>query len=1054
MLDAMWGTSTTPVTTFSKSLAFLLGFGITFLPLYGPLLGLLLFFSTRWSLRRFDALWWGAALLFALPLAVRGDVAGSFFSGVQILAPWLVYRAFAQLAADGPRLGSSRLSKPIGVGLLSGLALAVLFGWLQLGAAGAGLLGSVTQAVTQTFVGAVGSSLYGHTVFVLGALVAILLPDMRLKLVSLGLSASGILVSGSREAALAWLLVAAALLLMGGKRSWRSRAFEVGLVCLMLLVAAGIGLQLGWGRAGLLVDLAPSANTSVNLLQGSESPEGAWWDTLGVRAETGRVTLAGQERVAYHLTKETPESWGRLQQVAPLTPNTPYTVSTWVKVPDATGGLPGVQGRSQVAGSAFTLRAILSGDVWRADIEGAGRVLSSGVAAEEATADGVWRRVWVSFVYEGDEPRLLWWLGLSPDQRTTAGTEASFAGFQLERGSTLTPYMPGPVAQGFSLRNARASYWAGAWQGFTARPVWGAGRGAFSEAYRSDWLAQRRLHEVPEHAYNVFLTVLFERGAVGFAGLLLLLYALTQRAYRARDAAFLVVVTALLAANMFDNTLFYGGVLYPLAAVAGWRAASRHVPAAQEATAKQVGVRLTLCVTDFFTALAAFNLAALCLWWASQAFNFDAGSIVSPTGAIGYALLIWPLMAWREGLYPGYGLTAPQELRKQVLSAGYAGLILTASSALFSEELPIPGTVLVLTILFSAVLAPLGRTVAKYVLHHFELWGREVVILGAGNAGRRVARALQQRPLDGLRPVALFDDDPAKRDTEIEGLRVAGTLQDAQTYARAQGVRHAIVAISHASDATLMQLLNTQGRAFKQVQFVPHIEGLPVYGVRAGSLDNLLALEVDNALNSKLNQSVKRALDLVGVVVGGLIISPFLLLLMLAIYIDSPGRVFFGHRRVGQDGEHFMTWKFRTMVPNAQEVLEEHLARDPLLAQEWQTSFKLQHDPRITRVGKFLRKTSLDELPQLWNVLVGEMSLVGPRPIIDEEVPRYASAFELYKLVRPGMTGHWQVSGRSDTDYPHRVALDSFYIRNWSVWLDIVILMATVKVVLEGDGAY
>ena len=1027
--------------TFSRSLAFLLGFGITFVPFYGPFLGLFLFFSTRWTFRRFDALWWGAALLLALPLAVRGDVTGFFFGTVQILAPWLVYRAFAQLAANQ----AARLARPIGIGLLSGFALVVLFGWLQLGTLGAGFLGTVTE----TFVGVSGSSLYGHTVFILGALVAILLPDMRLKLISLGLSALGILVSGSREAALAWLLVAAALLLMGGRRSWRSRVAEIALVSLMLLVAAGVGPQLGWGRVGLLVDLLPASHSD-NLLQGSEIPEGAWWDTLGVRVQPGDVTLAGQERVSYQLTKVTPESWGRLQQVVPVLPNTPYTASVWVKSPQGSA-LPGIQGRGQAAeGSTFTVRGFLSGETWRTTADGSGRILSAGIAAQE----GDWKRVWVSFIYEGDAPKLLWWLGLSPDQRTTAGSEATFAGFQLERGPTLTPYTPGSATQGFSLRNARLSYWQAAWQGFAARPLWGWGQGRFAEEYRSSWPAQRRLHEVPENAHNLPLQILFERGLVGLGGLVLLLYVLSVRAYGARDAALLVVFAALVVANMFDYTFFYSGVLYPLAAVAGWRAETRRAPAQQEATAKQVGVRLALSMTDFFTALAAFNLAALCLWWAGRLFHFDAGTIVSPTGAIGYALLLWPLIAWREGLYPGYGLTAPQELRKQVLSALYAGLVLTAGSALFSEELPIPGTVLVLTILFSVVLAPLGRTVAKYVLHHFGLWGREIVILGAGKAGRRVAKALQQRPLDGLHPVALFDDDPEKKGLELEGLRVMGTLQEAQTFAQARGVRHAIVAISYASEDTLTRLLNTQGRAFKQLQFVPRIAGLPVYGVRASSLDNLLALEVDNALNSKLNQSVKRALDLLGVTVGGVLISPFLLLLMLAIYIDSPGRVFFGHKRVGQNGEHFTTWKFRTMVPNAQEVLEHHLANDPLLAQEWQTSFKLQNDPRITRVGKLLRKTSLDELPQLWNVLVGEMSLVGPRPIIDEEVPRYESAFELYKLVRPGMTGYWQVSGRSDTDYPHRVALDSFYIRNWSVWLDVVILIATVRVVLEGGGAY
>ncbi|HEX7022216.1 MAG TPA: sugar transferase, partial [Trueperaceae bacterium] len=199
---------------------------------------------------------------------------------------------------------------------------------------------------------------------------------------------------------------------------------------------------------------------------------------------------------------------------------------------------------------------------------------------------------------------------------------------------------------------------------------------------------------------------------------------------------------------------------------------------------------------------------------------------------------------------------------------------------------------------------------------------------------------------------------------------------------------------------------------------------------------------------------LKRLLDLTGVIIGGLLISPLIALLALAIILDSPGPAFFGHRRLGQNGKHFTCWKFRTMVPDAQERLEATLATNPQLREEWQQNQKLQNDPRVTRVGRFLRRTSLDELPQLWNVLKGEMSLVGPRPIVDDETHKYGEAYELYKMVRPGMAGYWQVRGRSDTDYDQRVELDSFYVRNWSVWLDIAILSEVPGIVLAGRGAY
>ena len=405
-------------------------------------------------------------------------------------------------------------------------------------------------------------------------------------------------------------------------------------------------------------------------------------------------------------------------------------------------------------------------------------------------------------------------------------------------------------------------------------------------------------------------------------------------------------------------------------------------------------------------------------------------------------------MAWREGLYPGYGLTAAQELRKQVTSSLYAWLILAAGTVLFDQTLSLSRAVLVTGWALSTLALPLVRALTKRGLHRLGLWGRPVYILGAGRAGRRVAKALKTYYLDGLVPVAFFDDDPKKLGRTIEGVPVKGSLDAARSFGEDEGVRHVIVAVTKASPDLLTAVLRTQGRAFDKVQFIPDLSGLPTSGVTVSSLDRLLALEIQNELASPVNQAVKRLLDILSVGLGGLLISPLVGLLALAVYLDSPGPVFYGHRRVGKDGRVFKAWKFRTMVPGADALLERHLTQNPALRAEWDATQKLREDPRVTRVGKFLRRYSLDELPQLWNILAGEMSLVGPRPIVTAEISKYGKAFELYRMVTPGLTGYWQVSGRSNTSYAYRVELDDYYVRNWSVWLDLVILLRT-----PGGGA-
>jgi Undecaprenyl-phosphate galactose phosphotransferase WbaP len=207
-------------------------------------------------------------------------------------------------------------------------------------------------------------------------------------------------------------------------------------------------------------------------------------------------------------------------------------------------------------------------------------------------------------------------------------------------------------------------------------------------------------------------------------------------------------------------------------------------------------------------------------------------------------------------------------------------------------------------------------------------------------------------------------------------------------------------------------------------------------------------------LLSPATQRTKRILDLVCVcLLGAVAILPEVLI-AIAIVLDSRGPVFFKHTRVGKGRRTIRIWKFRSMVKDADTRLAQYLKDNPIQAAEWARTHKLRDDPRVTRVGRFLRKTSLDELPQLWNILRGEMSMVGPRPIVSEEIAKYGSGFRVYAQVLPGLTGLWQVSGRNDTNYSRRVELDCHYIRHWNLAMEFRILLQTVRVVLLGHGAY
>ncbi|WP_425277000.1 undecaprenyl-phosphate galactose phosphotransferase WbaP [Meiothermus ruber] len=416
------------------------------------------------------------------------------------------------------------------------------------------------------------------------------------------------------------------------------------------------------------------------------------------------------------------------------------------------------------------------------------------------------------------------------------------------------------------------------------------------------------------------------------------------------------------------------------------------------------------------------------------------------------ALLLFPLAYALAGLY-GVGIAPPEELRRLSYSTSLVFVILGAATFMYKAGADYSRGAFVFAWGLALVLVPLGRALVRELFARRPWWGAAVLVLGAGKTGEEVVRALQKQPGLGLKPIALLDDDPAKQGRAIGGVPVLGGLERAREFALT-GVRHAIIAMPGVPRDRLLELLETHGGTFPHLILIPDLFGFSSLWLTARDLGGVLGLELRQRLLLPGPRLVKRAIDIALVITFALPVALVLAVIGLLIRLDSPGSVLYSQWRVGLSANRFRAWKFRSMVRDADRLLAEYLQRYPELKAEWEHDQKLKNDPRVTRVGRFLRKTSLDELPQLWNVLKGEMSLVGPRPIVDDEIKRYGSHFSLYTRVRPGLTGLWQVSGRNDTTYAERVAMDIYYVRNWSPWLDLYILARTVWVVLFGKGAY
>lgn len=405
------------------------------------------------------------------------------------------------------------------------------------------------------------------------------------------------------------------------------------------------------------------------------------------------------------------------------------------------------------------------------------------------------------------------------------------------------------------------------------------------------------------------------------------------------------------------------------------------------------------------------------------------------------------------GLYSGLGIGAPEELRRSSLCSTILFVFLAATTVSLRGGSRYVTWTLFLALILSVALVPLVRECVRQVCARQSWWGFPAVIFGAGDAGKNIVMALLQDPGLGLKPVAILDDDAHGQD-HIHGVPVLGPVRLAPILLEGQRPAYAVFAMPDVPQTQLMSMIERYGENFSHVLVIPDLHGFSSLWVDSKSVGGMVGLELRQQVLLADYGIVKRLLDLTLTLVGGILVSPLLLFIALWVKIDSRGPLFYGQTRIGQNGHRFKAWKFRSMVTDADKQLARYLEDHPELREEWERDHKLKSDPRVTPAGRLLRRTSLDELPQLWNVIKGEMSLVGPRPITDDEVSKYGNTFELYKRVKGGITGLWQVSGRNDVSYDERVYWDLFYVRNWSVWLDLCILFRTIAVVLFSKGAY
>ena len=454
-----------------------------------------------------------------------------------------------------------------------------------------------------------------------------------------------------------------------------------------------------------------------------------------------------------------------------------------------------------------------------------------------------------------------------------------------------------------------------------------------------------------------------------------------------------------------------------------------------------------MILSDVLTIIASIGLALL-LWSQVRADLLPAHylPILLPIS------VVFCCIYFSFDLYPGVGLSSVEELRRLSIGTTLGMMGLMGLSFYLRNVSEWSRAVLGLTWIFVLLGSPIARRIMRRFALRLDLWGLPVAVIGETEETERIFNSLKRNYLNGMRPVLCLRVDslhrifpPASQQKKI------GQWDQSNIF---EGIDIAIIVPYQLPLSAVGNVLLHPSHHFQRLIVMLNEPRMSSMLFTPLLISEQLGLEVRCQLINPLHQAIKRAVDLGLIILSLPLLIPVFLFLMLCIKFDSPGPIFYTQKRIGRNGRNVLIWKFRTMMVDAESALNLMLEKDDVLREEWEHNFKLKNDPRVTRVGKFLRRTSLDELPQVWNVLKREMSLIGPRPIVQEEIPIYGDDLEVFKQVLPGMTGMWQISGRNDLSYDERIGLDVYYVQNWSIWLDLHILMHTMLIVLQGRGAY
>ncbi|MGI5069695.1 undecaprenyl-phosphate galactose phosphotransferase WbaP [Treponema pectinovorum] len=414
-----------------------------------------------------------------------------------------------------------------------------------------------------------------------------------------------------------------------------------------------------------------------------------------------------------------------------------------------------------------------------------------------------------------------------------------------------------------------------------------------------------------------------------------------------------------------------------------------------------------------------------------------------------YWVYLPPMIAvfYAAGLYPGISLPPADEVKKFGICSFFVfvGIALSITVEQVDDKWPLV-IALILASPFALVFLPSGRELSRHIFSNKRWFGvPAVIIVKDENSFFIVDRLLNRKDL-GYKP-ALIICQKNINPYMYKDIPVYSYSKELEEVVKATRIKVAIITDWELNDT---RIINSY---FRYTITIPKTQDINTVFTNIRDFGGVLGFSSTHNLTKPFSLFVKRLVDILLLLVSSPITIPVVLIVALCVKLSSKGPIFYGHKRIGKDGKEFKCWKFRSMVIDADKRLEEIL-KDPVMAKEWEKDRKFSNDPRVTKIGKILRKTSLDEIPQFFNVLTGDMSFVGPRPVTKPELEKYGSKADFILTVNPGLSGMWQISGRSDTGYEERITLDSYYIQNWSVWLDIWIIIKTVYVVIKGKGAY